>query len=117
MKQFLMVLGCLIGLLGCQAERDKASLFGPEEVGVLVIDAQLIVDKPLPALFVRETVGLGEVYRLGEAGVNFFGLAQNDRFNLEKLFQIGAARIFSIYVWRSRLPVAVILPAGTQARV
>ncbi|MCZ6636113.1 MAG: hypothetical protein O7G87_22170 [bacterium] len=69
MKQFLMVLGCLIGLLGCQAERDKASLFGPEEVGVLVIDAQLIVDKPLPALFVRETVGLGEVYRLGEAGV------------------------------------------------
>jgi hypothetical protein len=54
---------------GCSAERDKASLFAPQEVGILVVDALLIVDKPLPGLFVRETVAPDERYFRDRAGV------------------------------------------------
>lgn len=56
MKYFVLMMGCLIALVGCKAERDSSSLFGPDSSGVLVVDALLIVDKPLPQVLISETV-------------------------------------------------------------
>ena len=56
MKYVVLVVGCLMLLAGCEAERDPSSLFGPDASGVLVVDALLIVDKPLPQVLITETV-------------------------------------------------------------
>ena len=56
MKYFVLMVGCLMVLTGCEAERDPSSLFGPDASGVLVVDALLIVDKPLPRVLISETV-------------------------------------------------------------
>lgn len=56
-------------VIGCNTDRDPESLFGPEEIGVLVVDSFLIVDKPLPDFFVRETIGLGALYMRNRTGV------------------------------------------------
>lgn len=69
MKSRMCVLFGLLMVMGCAAERDRSTLFAPEEVGILVIDAHLIVNKPLPNLFVRETVSPGDVYSRERAGV------------------------------------------------
>ena len=68
MKSMAVLFGLLL-VPGCDATRDTESLFGPAESGGLVVDALLIVDRPMPALFVRETVGAGEVYTRDRAGV------------------------------------------------
>ncbi|MFT5369179.1 MAG: hypothetical protein ACI8V2_004153 [Candidatus Latescibacterota bacterium] len=68
MKRMFLLLGLML-FVGCSTERDRASLFAPEEVGVLVVDALLIVDKPLPNLFVRETVTPDGIYFRDQAGV------------------------------------------------
>jgi hypothetical protein len=55
---------------GCSADREPGELFGPEtEVGTLVIDALLIVDRPLPAIYIRQTLAPGERYTSANAGV------------------------------------------------
>ena len=56
MKFSVLMIGCLIALMGCKVERDPSSLFGPDASGVLVVDALLIVDKPLPQVLISETV-------------------------------------------------------------
>ena len=56
MKYLVLMVGCLMVLVGCKAERDPASLFGPDASGMLVIDALLIVDQSLPQVLVSETV-------------------------------------------------------------
>ena len=56
MKYFVLMMGCLIALVGCEAERDPSSLFGPDASSTLVVDALLIVDQPLPQVLVSETV-------------------------------------------------------------
>ena len=45
---------------GCTPERDQDELFAPQGVGVLVVDAVLIVDQPLPALLLSRTVAPNE---------------------------------------------------------
>lgn len=69
MWRLWMVSGCILILIGCKAERDPSSLFGPDDSGLLVVDALLIVDKPLPAMYVRQTLGLGEAYSWSRAAV------------------------------------------------
>ena len=49
-------------LCACAAERDPASLFGPTQEGTLVVDAQLIVDAPLPPVYLSLTQALGHIY-------------------------------------------------------
>ena len=39
MKYAVLMVGCLMVLAGCEAERDPSSLFGPDASGVLVVDA------------------------------------------------------------------------------
>jgi hypothetical protein len=65
---FLLV--ALSGMLGCSADREPGELFGPEsDTGTLVIDALLIVDRPLPAIYVRQTIAPGESYTASNVGV------------------------------------------------
>ena len=54
----LFIFGCLIALAGCKAERSPSSLYGPDASGMLVVDAVLIVDRPLPALPITQTTTL-----------------------------------------------------------
>lgn len=42
--------------LSCAADRSPSSLFGPNQAGILVVDATLIVDQVLPPLFLRQTI-------------------------------------------------------------
>jgi len=59
----------LLSLLACSPQRDPAELFGPAEVGVLVVDAQLIVGEPLPEVFLRRTAAPGATYEAVDQGV------------------------------------------------
>ena len=65
MKYAVLMVGCLMVLAGCEAERDPSSLFGPDASGVLVVDALLIVDKPLPRVLISETVDATSRDRFG----------------------------------------------------
>jgi hypothetical protein len=58
-KKMTVVLACIL-LASCAAERKPGELLGPSEEGVLVVDALLLVDKPLPDLFLRKTIGPGK---------------------------------------------------------
>lgn len=60
---------CCFIFLSCAAERDPASLFGPDEQGIIVVDATLIVDRPLPEVIVRQTVSPDVVYTQDVAAV------------------------------------------------
>ena len=57
-------------LTACAAERQPGELFGSVEEGSeLVVDGLLIVDQPLPELFVRRILPPGQTYSRDEAGV------------------------------------------------
>ena len=58
-----------LALLSCSADRDPGELFGPEESGLVVVDALLIVDEPLPDVFVRRTQPPGATYSREAAAV------------------------------------------------
>ena len=65
MKYVVLIVGCLIALVGCEVERDPSSLFGPDASGVLVVDALLIVDKPLPRVLISETLNAASKESIG----------------------------------------------------
>ena len=57
-------------LTACAAERQLGDLFGSvEKESELVVDGLLLVDQPLPELFVRRTLPPGQTYRREAAGV------------------------------------------------
>ena len=57
-------------LTACAAERQPGELFGSVEEGSeLVVDGVLIVDQPLPELFVRRILPPGQTYSRDAAGV------------------------------------------------
>jgi hypothetical protein len=60
---------CFLLLTACSADRRPGELFGPAEEGTLVIDALLIVDRPLPDVFVRQTVRPNVLYSRAAAAV------------------------------------------------
>ncbi|MBT5872775.1 MAG: DUF4249 family protein [Candidatus Latescibacteria bacterium] len=57
-------LSCLLltVFLSCAADRSPSSLFGPNQAGILVVDATLIVDQALPPLFLRQTIAPNVTY-------------------------------------------------------
>ena len=60
----------LLTLVGCSTERKPGELFGTEtEDGLLVIDALLIVDRPLPDLLLSETIAPGQPVTDDNSGV------------------------------------------------
>ena len=65
--RYLLIILCLTA---CAAERQPGDLFGSvEEDSELVVDGLLLVDQPLPELFVRRTLPPGQAYRREAAGV------------------------------------------------
>lgn len=57
-------------LLGaCAADRDPASLFGPDAAGQVVVDGVLLVDQPLGDVFIRRTLAPGQEYTAELAAV------------------------------------------------
>ena len=66
MRYFLIAL-CLTA---CAAERQPGELFGPvEKEAELVVDAQLLVGRTLPEVFVRRTLPAGRAYSREDAAV------------------------------------------------
>lgn len=55
---------------GCAANRDTSELFDPSAVGTLVVDAVLIVDQPMPTLFVRTILAPDVPYSPAAAAVH-----------------------------------------------
>ncbi len=53
MKLHLLLLPLL---MACAAERQPGELFGPSEADLVVVDAILIVDQPMPDIFLRRTL-------------------------------------------------------------
>ncbi len=65
--RYLLIVLCLAA---CAAERQPGDLFGSVEEGnELVVDGVLLVDRPLPELFVRRTQPPGQAYNQAAAGV------------------------------------------------
>ena len=65
--RYLLIALCLTA---CAAERQPGDLFGSVEEGSeLVVDGILLVDQPLPELFVRRTLPPGQFYSRDAAGV------------------------------------------------
>lgn len=64
-----MGLAAILVVSGCTPERDPNDLFAPQGVGVLVIDAVLIVEQPLPALRLSRTLAPNVPYTLENSGV------------------------------------------------
>ena len=68
MYRYLLLLLPLLPLLSCKApgplaaDRDPDELFGPSEADLIVVDAILIVDAPLPPVILRRTVAPGRSY-------------------------------------------------------
>ena len=68
MMRFLPFL--LLCLAACSADRQPGSLFGSvEEDSDLVVDALLLVDQPLPELYVRRSLAADIEYDRGATGV------------------------------------------------
>ena len=62
------LLVALFALAACSPERDESSLFSPQDVDVLVIDAVLMVGQPLPSLWLTRTLPPDVPYTLELAG-------------------------------------------------
>jgi hypothetical protein len=61
---FTVILG-----VGCSTDREPGDLFGSIEEDVLVINGTLIVDQPLPHIFVRRTANPRDLYDPTSLGV------------------------------------------------
>ena len=68
MRRLIVIAFCLT-MADCAAERKPGELFGPVEERHLVVDALLIVNHPLPDLFVHQTIPPGTIYTREGAAV------------------------------------------------
>jgi hypothetical protein len=66
MKILLLLLPLL---LACAAEREPGELFGPSEADLVVVDAILLVDQPMPDIFLRRTLSLSGSYSATAAAI------------------------------------------------
>jgi len=57
-------------MAACSTDRDPSELFAPADVGRVVVDAVLIVDEPLPGLFLSRTLSPGEPYTRERAALS-----------------------------------------------
>ncbi len=63
-----LALGCVGALLGCSTNREPSAFFDPSDVGTLVVDAMLVVGKPLPAVRVTRALSPAVEYTPEAAG-------------------------------------------------
>ncbi len=60
----------LAALTACSPDRNESSLFAPESIGLLVVDAVLIVDQPVPEIRLTRTLAPNVPFSMAVAGVN-----------------------------------------------
>lgn len=61
---------CLLMLSSCSTDRQPGDLFGTEfDTGRLVVDGLLIVDRPLPEIYVSQTIAPGQPVTDSNSGV------------------------------------------------
>lgn len=60
---------CVLAAAGCTPDRDPASLFAPGQVDVPVVDALLVVGRPLPEIRLSRTVRPDERYFFDRAAI------------------------------------------------
>lgn len=65
-----IILGCVLAAVACSPEREGDELFAPGGVGVLVVDAILVVDQPFGVIYLSETVAPDEPFSRENAGVD-----------------------------------------------
>ena len=65
----LMCITCCLLMVACAADRKPGELFGPSKGEIMVVDALLLVDHPLPDVFVHQTVAPGKPYTREMAAV------------------------------------------------
>jgi hypothetical protein len=63
------LLAVLLGL-GCSTDRNPGDLLAPGEIGVIVVDAQLIVGEPMPQILLRTTQSPDRPYDSFNARLN-----------------------------------------------
>lgn len=62
--------GCLLAVAACSPEREGDELFAPGGVGVLVVDALLVVGQSFGEIYLSETVAPDEPFSRQNAGVD-----------------------------------------------
>ena len=67
---FLSLLLASILLISCSTERQVGDLFGASSEPTLVVDALLLVDQPLPPIYLRRTLAPNASYNAEKTGVN-----------------------------------------------
>lgn len=65
-----IAVACLLIALACSTEREDDELFAPGGVGVLVVDALLVVGQPFGEIYLSETVAPDEPFSRENAGVD-----------------------------------------------
>jgi hypothetical protein len=64
-----LVAAVLLCLTACTPDRDPASLFAPGQLDVPVVDALLVIDKPLPEILLSRTVAANVPFDLAAAAI------------------------------------------------
>jgi len=65
-----LLVAVALALTSCSTDRDPGDLYAPGEVGVLVVDARLLVGRPLGPIYLRQTLAPGEPYTPEKAAVS-----------------------------------------------
>jgi hypothetical protein len=65
----LTAAAALLLFTGCSPERDPASLFAPALIDVPVVDALLVIDEPLPPIYLSRTIMPDQPYFFDEAAI------------------------------------------------
>jgi hypothetical protein len=65
-----IAVACLLIAVACSTEREDDELFAPGGVGVLVVDALLVVGQPFGDIYISETVAPDEPFSRENAGVD-----------------------------------------------
>ena len=64
------VVAACAAFAACSPEREAGDLFGPVESGTPVVDALLVVDQPLPSIYLHRTQPPGAAYSRRQAGIS-----------------------------------------------
>jgi len=99
----------LLALAACSPNRDDSEFFSPARVDVLVIDAVLIVDRPLPVLRLSRTISPEAPYAADETGESGASILIRDEAGNVTTY-VGAAGGEGFYVPVIGLP-PVVQPA------
>jgi hypothetical protein len=119
----LLLAAALLLVAACSPERDEATLFAPQDVGILVVDAVLIVGQSPAAIRLTRTQPPDVPYTLENAGVAGAAIAiacdegtvyYNPVVEFPGLYTPGASDGWTIVAPETEYRLAVQTPAGER---